>query len=98
MQAVVLCGGRGERLMPLTACRPAGLLRITGNTVLNYTLNQLKKAGFNKVTFALGYLEGMIMSEYESGEYEGIQLNFISTEELGTSGALAQAFTDDVCW
>lgn len=95
MQAVVLCGGRGERLMPLTACRPAGLLRITGNTVLNYTLNQLKKAGFNKVTFALGYLEGMIMSEYESGEYEGIQINFISTEELGTSGALAQAFTDD---
>ncbi|MDE6148486.1 MAG: NTP transferase domain-containing protein, partial [Ruminococcus sp.] len=95
MQAVILCGGRGERLMPLTACRPAGLLRITGETVLNYALQQLKKAGFQKVTLALGYLEGMIMSEYDSGEYEGIQINFVSTEELGTAGALHQAFDND---
>lgn len=95
MQAVILCGGRGERLMPLTACRPAGLLKITGKTVLNYVIRQLKKAGFQKATLALGYLEGMIMSEYDSGEYDGIQINFISTEELGTAGALAQAFNND---
>lgn len=95
MQAVILCGGRGERLIPLTACRPAALLKITGETVLNYALNSLKKAGFEKVTFALGYLEGMIMSEYESGEYNGIKINFISTEDIGTAGALAMAYDND---
>ena len=55
MQALILCGGRGERLMPLTACRPAGLLRITGDTVLNYALKNLKKANFKKVLKCSSY-------------------------------------------
>ncbi|MDO5125652.1 MAG: sugar phosphate nucleotidyltransferase [Ruminococcus sp.] len=95
MQALILCGGRGERLMPLTACRPAGLLRITGDTVLNYALKNLKKANFKKVTLALGYLEGMILSEYETADFDGMKLSFISTENIGTAGAVAQAFDND---
>lgn len=95
MQAVILCGGRGERLMPLTACRPAALLRITGDTILNYALHQLKNAGFQKVVLALGYLEGMIISEIDSCDFDGMKVKFLSSEESGTAGSLAQAFDGD---
>ncbi len=91
MQAVILCGGRGERLMPMTACTPAALLRILGKTVLAYTLEQLKKAGFNDVTLALGYLGGQVVEEFESCEYQGMRLYFTSAEETGTAPAVAYA-------
>ena len=45
MKAVVLCGGRGERLMPMTDRRPAALLRLCGKEILLFTLEMLEKAG-----------------------------------------------------
>ncbi|WP_124099740.1 sugar phosphate nucleotidyltransferase [Ruminococcus sp. Marseille-P6503] len=91
MQAVILCGGRGERLMPMTACTPAALLRILGKNVLSYTLDQLKKAGFKEATLALGYLGGQVIEEFESCEYKGIKLYFTSAEQTGTAPAVAYA-------
>lgn len=91
MQAVILCGGRGERLMPMTACTPAALLRILGKSVVAYTLDQLKKAGFKEATLALGYLGGQVIEEFESCEYKGMKLYFTSAEETGTAPAVAYA-------
>ena len=91
MQAIILCGGRGERLMPMTACTPAALLRILGKTTAAYTLDQFKKAGFKEVTLALGYLGEQIIEEFESCDYKGMKLYFTSAEELGTAPAVAYA-------
>ena len=55
MKAVVLCGGRGERLMPMTDRRPAALLRLCGKEILLFTLEMLEKAGFEEAVLAVGY-------------------------------------------
>lgn len=90
MQAVILCGGRGERLMPMTACTPGGLLRITGKPVITYALEQLEKAGFLKVTLALGYLGEQVREEYEN--YRGaMEIDFSEDSCGGTAPALKKA-------
>ena len=55
MKAVVLCGGRRERLMPMTDRRPAALLRLCGKEILLFTLEMLEKAGFEEAVLAVGY-------------------------------------------
>lgn len=95
MQAVILCGGRGERLMPLTACRPASLLRITGKPIIDYALEQLQKASFDEVTLALGYLGTMISSEFESGKYGNMKIHFSTYDLNGTASAIKNAFGGD---
>lgn len=90
MQAVILCGGRGERLMPMTACTPGGLLRITGRPVISYALEQLENADFKKVTLALGYLGEQVREEYEN--YSGkIEIAFSESCCCGTAPALKKA-------
>ena len=53
MKAVVLCGGRGERLMPMTDRRPAALLRLCGKEILLFTLEMLEKAGCDVTLLAI---------------------------------------------
>lgn len=91
MQAVILCGGRGERLMPMTACTPAGLLRITGKPVISYALEQLKKAGFTEAVLALGYLGDQVIEEYGDADFNGMKICFTSTVRQGTAPALQYA-------
>ncbi len=95
MQAVILCGGRGERLMPMTACTPAGLLRILGKPVISYAIEQLKKAGFTQVTLALGYLGNQVIAEYDSKEFADMQIYYTSTNQDGTAPALQYAVKSD---
>lgn len=95
MQAVILCGGRGERLMPLTECRPAALLRITGKPIIEYAFEQLKKAGFKEITLALGYLGSMIFAEFDSGKYDKMKIHFSANSQNGTASAIKNAFSGD---
>ena len=55
MKAVVLCGGRVERLMTMTDRRPAALLRLCGKEFLLFTLEMLEKEGFEEAVLAVGY-------------------------------------------
>lgn len=95
MQAIILCGGRGERLMPMTAQTPAALLRIAGRPVIEYLFEQLEKAGFREVTLALGYLSGMIISEYENIDHHGMKITLSSSQHYGTVQALSYAAKED---
>ena len=52
MQAIVICGGKGERLGSLTSNCPKGMVRINGKPLLEYQLEWLKKHGVNEIIFA----------------------------------------------
>lgn len=91
MQAIILCGGRGERLMPLTAKLPAPLLRIVGKEILLYTIEQLIKADVDRITLAIGYGGKEIKQFAETLHYENIQIDLSSCSSDGTAPAIAYA-------
>ena len=92
MQAIVLCGGRGERLMPLTARTPAPLLRIAGKEVILYQLSQLEKSNISEITLALGYGGDKIKSFFSAIDKNLSEISFSECEAIGTATAIEKAY------
>ncbi len=90
MHAIILVGGRGTRLQPLTDTRPKPMLPILGVPFLEHQLRYLKAHGVTGVTFACGFMPGEITSYFGEGERVGMRLNYvIEPEPLDTAGAIA---------
>ena len=89
VRAVVLAGGKGTRLRPLTAVFPKPLVPLGDKAVLEILLRQFSAFGFRKVTLCTGYLAEMIMVLCGRGERFGLEISY-STEAvpLGTVGPL----------
>lgn len=89
MQAVVLVGGEGTRLRPLTYGTPKPMVPIFGVPFLERTLSRLKDAGITDVILPAGYLPEAIASYFGTGERFGMNLTYvIEAVPLGTAGAL----------
>jgi NDP-sugar pyrophosphorylase family protein len=91
VQAVILAGGKGTRLLPFTNVFPKPLVPLGEKPILDTILRQLKHFGFTRVILAVGHMAEMIQTYVNHGERYGldIQYNF-EAEPLGTVGALAQ--------
>lgn len=63
MKAILLCAGRGSRLMPLTEDRPKCLLPVGGTTVLGHQLDLLQAAGIAETTVVTGCMAGRVEAE-----------------------------------
>jgi mannose-1-phosphate guanylyltransferase len=88
-QAVVLAGGEGTRLRPLTNNRPKPLLPILGRPCVEYTLRALGAAGIQKVYLACGYKSTDVVKALGEGEKLGIDLVYAFEEvPMGTAGAV----------
>ncbi len=84
--AVILAGGLGTRLRPLTLETPKPLVDIDGRCLAEHTLLLLKRAGVTTAYFAIGYLAEKIMAFF-GDEYEGIRIKYLVEEEpRGTGG------------
>ena len=99
MKAVIMAGGEGTRLRPLTGYVPKPLAKLCGRPCVEYILDLLIKHGFTEAVFTLRYKGEMIERLFESEYYKGIDLRFSYEDEpLGTAGCVkkaAAAFTDD---
>jgi mannose-1-phosphate guanylyltransferase len=92
MHAIILVGGRGTRLQPLTNTRPKPMLPILDRPFLEHQLRYLRSHGVTGVTFACGFMPGEITSYFGEGERVGMRLNYvIEPEPLDTAGAIAFA-------
>ena len=92
MDAIILVGGRGTRLQPLTDTRPKPMLPILGAPFLEHQLRFLQRHGVTSVTFACGFLPDEIRSHFGDGSALGIELAYaIEPEPLDTAGAIAFA-------
>lgn len=90
MRAVVLVGGRGTRLRPLTFSVPKPLLAIGQKPILQLILEQLKRAGFDDIVLATGYLAELIESFCADGSRFGVRITYIREQHpLGTAGPLS---------
>lgn len=89
MQAVVLVGGEGTRLRPLTFETPKPMVPVMNVPFLERTLRRLKEAGIDDVILPAGYLPEAITSYFGSGSELGLTIRYVIEETpLGTAGAL----------
>ncbi|MEO6991692.1 MAG: NDP-sugar synthase [Candidatus Baltobacteraceae bacterium] len=89
MQAVVLVGGEGTRLRPLTYGTPKPMVPVFGIPFLERTLMRLREAGVTEAILAAGYLPNAIREAFGDGSRLGIELTYVvERAPLGTAGAL----------
>jgi histidinol-phosphate phosphatase family protein len=75
-QAVILAGGRGTRLSPLTDVRPKPMIEIHGKPFLEYLVEMLREQGFERVLLLLGYLPEVVQNHFGDGGKWGIQIDY----------------------
>lgn len=79
-QAVILAGGRGTRLKPLTNSMPKPMIPFYGKPFLEYLLEQLKHQGIKKVLLLLGYMPYKICDYFGGGGTLGLQIEYSITD------------------
>lgn len=89
LAAIVMAGGRGKRLHPLTLDTPKPMLLLNNRPLMEHTIEQLKKAGITKVNITTNYKSEMIRSHFGNGDRFGVEIEYINElQPLGTAGAL----------
>jgi histidinol-phosphate phosphatase family protein len=78
-QAVILAGGRGTRMRPITLDRPKPMVPVLGRPFLEYQIEQLRQEGFEKVLLLLGYLPHLVMDHFGDGSRFGIKIEYAVT-------------------
>ena len=90
VDAVVLVGGQGTRLRPLTLSAPKPMLPTAGLPFLTHLLSRIAAAGIEHVVLGTSYKPGVFESEFGDGSKLGLQIDYVTeTEPLGTGGAIA---------
>ena len=94
MNAVVMCGGLGSRMLPLSEKTPKPMLRVMNRPVLDYLLKKLARDGFTDIYLTLGYRAEEIVSYLENRDY-GVNVVCRREEKpLGTAGGVKNALKD----
>lgn len=92
MKAIILAGGLGTRLRPLTENTPKPLLPIKGKPILEHALLNFKKYGITDIVLSIGYRADLIKEYFSDGRKWGINIEYCVEEEpLGTGGAIRRA-------
>ena len=87
---VIMAGGEGNRLRPLTEECPKPMLPVAGKPMLQHIIERAKAQGFQSFILSLNYLGHVIRDYFGTGAEFGVQMSYIEeTEPLGTAGALS---------
>lgn len=87
---VIMAGGRGVRLGPLTDHCPKPMLEISGRPILERIISELTGQGFLRITLSVNYLKQKIIDHFGDGSLFGANISYIEeSEPLGTGGALS---------
>lgn len=92
MKAIIMAGGEGSRLRPLTCGRPKPMVPVINKPIMLHIVNLLKKHGFNNIGVTLQYMPEAIRDYFGQGAYSGVNLQyFIEDVPLGTAGSVKNA-------
>ena len=95
MKAVVMAGGEGSRLRPLTLTRPKPMLPVVNRPLLGHILYLLKQHGIVDVVMTLQYMAAAIQDYYGDGKALGMEIQYVIEESpLGTAGSVKNAQPD----
>ncbi|WP_183957829.1 nucleotidyltransferase family protein [Salinibacter ruber] len=87
---VIMAGGLGTRLRPITSDRPKPLVEVKGVPILETLLERLAAQGFRRIYLSVNYEAEMIQEHFEDGSSWGLQIEYLREEKrLGTAGPLS---------
>jgi dTDP-glucose pyrophosphorylase len=90
VHAVIMAGGRGERLRPLTDNTPKPMLLLGNKPIIEHNIDRLISFGIEKITISVRYLSDQIINYFKDGSMKGISIDYINEETpLGTIGCLS---------
>ena len=101
MQAIIVAGGRGERLRPITDKIPKPMVEVGGKTILEHTIDLLRDNGVTDLVLALCYLPEVIVDYFGNGNKFGVGIRYTyenPEDPQGTAGAIRDSkkyITDD---
>ncbi|MDP9592422.1 UNVERIFIED_ORG: dTDP-glucose pyrophosphorylase [Shinella zoogloeoides] len=87
---VIMAGGLGTRLRPITETIPKPMIRIGGKPILEVIIGKFLDQGFHKFTFCVNHLADVIRDHFSDGSKFGVEIEYIvEPKRLGTAGALS---------
>ena len=98
MKAVIMAGGEGTRLRPLTCMAPKPMVELLGKPLVQYSIELLKRHGITDIAMTLMYLPDKVREYFGDGNTYGVHLDYyVEHTPLGTAGSVknAQAFLDE---
>lgn len=91
-KAVILAGGRGTRLRPITYEIPKALLPVHGRTISEHLFDLFRRHGITDIIMSVGYLRERIKAHFQDGSRYGVKISYVEEDEpLGTAGPLLLA-------
>ena len=101
MKAVILVGGEGTRLRPLTCNLPKPMIPLVNRPFLEHVLDYLKKSGITDVILSMCYRPDVIESHFGNGSKFGVNLTYVVEQKpLGTAGGVknVEQHLDETCF
>lgn len=91
IDAVIMAGGRGQRLQPLTDTIPKPLLKVGGKPIMEYNIDRLASYGIDDFWVSVNYLGEQIQQYFGNGHSKSIKIDYVwESEALGTIGAVSK--------
>lgn len=92
MKAVVMAGGEGTRLRPMTSSMPKPLLPVVNRPIMEHVLRLLKRHGLTETVVTVQFLASLVKNYFGDGEELGMELTYANEEKpLGTAGSVKNA-------
>ena len=88
---VIMAGGKGSRLMPLTKNTPKPLIKVGSKAIIEHNIDRLRSFGVENYWISLNYLANQVMEYFGNGQSKYIKINYVIEETpLGTIGAISK--------
>lgn len=87
---VIMAGGLGTRLRPVTESTPKPMVEVGGKPVLETIIRQLRMQGFCSITLCVNHLAEIIIDHFQDGSRFGVEISYVQERQrMGTAGALS---------
>ena len=92
MKAVIMAGGAGSRLRPLTSNQPKPMISLANRPLMEHIVRLLKRHGFTDIVVTLQFLASVVRNYFGTGEDLGVEMSYATEESpLGTAGSVRNA-------
>ena len=90
LHAIIMAGGKGERLLPLTKNIPKPMLKVGDKPIIEHNIDQLKSYGIQHFHISINYLGNIISDYFKDGQHKGIKVEYLEEDRpMGTLGCIS---------
>ena len=92
MKAVIMAGGEGSRLRPLTSNLPKPMMPLANKPMMEHVIDLLRRHGFDEIVVTLAFMPDAIRNHFGDGSEYGVHIQYATEETpLGTAGSVRNA-------